>query len=369
MSRVNSRGRRRCAVLMATILLVGGLAAAGAQAQQDGPAARVGALLDQAKDLGAKGQLPTAWWDLDERYKRARDDATDDATWAALESDARRLVNQATFIEEMRRRKSGMEAMLGRFDQALAEIGALYGVAPDPELTGTAAARDLLDRLDAENLRRQVLIDSLTVNNRGLSELAGGQAAGRDSLIAALQVDVSRLRQRLWETELRAGVAEADRSAAETVLTVKQQREAAVAAVRALFTTAEAEILQTGGGDLLLRVHGLDFAVGSANLKPGQGDLVDRLADALRLFPSGAGAPGGPHRRHGFAGRQPAPLPPPGRVGGRGAGGPPGPGCGRVRHRGLRSRSARGLERHARGPRPEPAHRRGHQHRQVSHAG
>lgn len=286
MSRADSHGVRRFAALMVSIFLVGGLTATVVQAQQDGPAARVGALLDQAKDLGAKGQLPTAWWDVDERYKRARDAGADAAAWAALESDARRLVNQATFIEEMRGRKSGMEALLGRFDQALAEIGALYGVAPAPELTGTAAARDLLDRLDVENLRRQVLIDSLTINNRRLTELAGGQAAARDSLLAGLQIDVSRLRQRLWETELRAGVAEADRSAAETVLTGKQQREAAVAAVRALFTPAEAEILQTGDGDLLLRVHGLDFAVGSASLQPDQDDLTDRLADALRLFPS-----------------------------------------------------------------------------------
>ena len=287
MSRAASGGGCGAAALVAALILTAGPVAPAAWSQDDG-SARVGALLDQAKSLGAKGQLPTAWWDLDQRYGEARKGGADAATWAALESDARRLVNQATFIEEMRSRKSGMEAMLGRFDQALVEIGALYGVAPGPELTGTAAARDLLERLDAENLRRQVLIDSLTISNRQLSELAGGRAAGRDSLLAALQVDVSRLRQRLWETELRAGVAEADRSAAETVLTGKQQREAAVAAVRAMFTPAEAEILQTGSGDLLLRVHGLDFAVGSASLQADQTDLVDRLADAVRLFP---GAP------------------------------------------------------------------------------
>ena len=287
MSRAASGGGCGAAALVAALILTVGPVAPAAWSQDDG-SARVGALLDQAKGLGAKGQLPTAWWDLDQRYGEARKGGADAATWAALESDARRLVNQAIFIEEMRSRKSGMEAMLGRFDQALEEIGALYGVAPGPELTGTAAARDLLERLDAENLRRQVLIDSLTISNRQLSELAGGRAAGRDSLLAALQVDVSRLRQRLWETELRAGVAEADRSAAETVLTGKQQREAAVAAVRAMFTPAEAEILQTGSGDLLLRVHGLDFAVGSASLQADQTDLVDRLADAVRQFP---GAP------------------------------------------------------------------------------
>lgn len=259
-----------------------------AAAQDQDPGTEVARLLERAKDLGAKGQLPTAWWDLDERVKRARSDGADAATWADLARDARRLVNQAAFVEEMRRRKSGMEALLGRFDQALAEIGALYGVAPAPELTGTEAARDLIARLDAHNLRRQVRLDSLTIANRSLVETVGGRAAVQESLLTALQVEVSSLRQRLWETELRAGVAEADRSAAETVLGAKQEREAAVARVRAMFTPAEAEVMQTAAGELVLRLHGIAFAVGSANLGAGQDGLVGRLAEAVALFP---GAP------------------------------------------------------------------------------
>jgi outer membrane protein OmpA-like peptidoglycan-associated protein len=278
------------AVVVAAVfsLTLGAAVAAAADEAAPAPSAEVERLLKQAKDLGAKGQLPTAWWDLDERVKQAREAGAGPATWAALEADARRLVNQAAFVDEMRRRKSGMEALLGRFDQALAEIGALYGVTPAPELTGTEAARDLIARLDAANLRRQVVIDSLTVSNRRLTETVGGRAAAQDSLITALKIEVSSLRKQLWETELRAGVAEADRSAAETVLTAKQQREESVARVRAMFTADEAEILQTGEGDLVLRVHGIDFAVGSASLRSGQDDLVARLADSVALFPEAA---------------------------------------------------------------------------------
>lgn len=268
--------------------LVLGAAAFAADEPSPSPSARVESLMKEAKDLGAKGQLPTAWWDLDERVKKAREGNAGPETWAALESDARRLVNQAAFVDEMRKRKSGMEALLGRFDQALAEIGALYGVAPGPELSGTDAARDLVAKLDRANLRRQVTADSLVVANRRLTETVGGRAAAQESLITALKIEVSSLRKQLWETELRAGVAEADRSAAETVLTAKQQREESVARVRAMFTPAEAEILQTGEGDLVLRVHGIDFAVGSASLRSGQDDLVARLADSVALFPEAA---------------------------------------------------------------------------------
>ncbi|MBE0565345.1 MAG: OmpA family protein [Krumholzibacteria bacterium] len=274
--------------LVVLVLALAGWPAGPSPAQGQDPGAEVARLLDQAKDLGAKGQLPTAWWNLEERFKRARDGGADPATWAALERDARRLVNQASFVDEMRRRKSAMEALLGRFDQALAEIGALYGLAPVPELTGTAAARDLVARLDALNLRRQVLVDSLTITNRTLTESVGGRAAVRESLITSLQVEVSALRQRLWEMELRAGVAEADRSAAETVLGAKQQREAAVAQVRAMFTPAEAEVTLTATGDVVLRLHGIGFDVGSAVLRAGQDDLVRRLVDAVALFAGAA---------------------------------------------------------------------------------
>jgi len=130
-----------------------------------------------------------------------------------------------------------------------------------------------------------VQVDSLTVANRRLTESVGGQAAAQDSLITALRVEVSSLRQKLWETELRAGVAEADRSAAESVLTRRQQREDAIDQVRAEFSPAEAEISLTAAGELVLRVHGLAFAVGSARVQAGQDDLLARLAGAIARFP------------------------------------------------------------------------------------
>jgi len=283
-----ARGKGGAAAVGVIVLavLLASAALPGASAQEpDDPAAVVSGLMDRAKDLGAKGQLPTAWWDLEKRFKEARGGTTDAAGWARLERDARRLLNEAAFVDEMRRRKSGLEAMLGRFDQALTEIGALYGVAPDPVLSGTPAARDLVARLDSLNLHRQVLIDSLTVENRQLAEIAHGKTTAQDSVITALRVENSSLRQKLWETELRAGVAEADRSAAETVLTAKQQREAAIADVKAMFTPQEADILLTADGAVVLRVHGLDFGVGSAAVRPGQEDLVKRLARAIDEFP------------------------------------------------------------------------------------
>jgi outer membrane protein OmpA-like peptidoglycan-associated protein len=264
------------------------LAAATVALAQDEPATpyeQVRELQQAAKKAGAKGQLPHAWWDLDSRLKEARDNGTDDAGWEALESDARRLLNMAVFVDDMRRQKSGLEAMLGRFDQSLHEIATLFGVRPDPELTGRDLAVDLQDSLAARYLSRQVLVDSLTVENRRFRESLGSRAAAQESLITALQVEVTALRKQLWETELRAGVAEADRSAAETVLSRKQAREAAIDEVRSAFTEDEAEILLTGSGDIVMRVFGLSFDVGSAELSAGQEPLLDRIAASVDRFP------------------------------------------------------------------------------------
>ena len=242
-------------------------------------------LMRQAKKLGAKGQLPHTWWSLESRLEEAEENGATQDEWDSMDIEARRLVGAAAFIEDMRSQKSGMEALLGRFDQALKEIGTLYGVPLNPVLTGTELARDMIDQLNAENLQRQILVDSLTVSNRRFSESVGGRAAAQESGITALQVEVSSLRRQLWETELRVGVAEADRSAAESVLTKKQERETTINTIRSSFTAQEGEILLTAGGDVVMQVYGISFGVGSAALKAGQDALVDKIVAAVQMFP------------------------------------------------------------------------------------
>ena len=107
----------------------------------------------------------------------------------------------------------------------------------------------------------------------------------QDSIITKLTLEVSALRQKLWETELRAGVAEADRSAAETALIRKQEKEAAIASIRSSIGPGAGEVLLTPDGDVLLRITGIAFGVGSAELRAGQDVVVERIAKAVQLFP------------------------------------------------------------------------------------
>lgn len=243
--------------------------------------------MNQAKKLGAKGQLPLAFWDLEARLKDARKNGATGRQWQRMHDDAQLLLNRIEYVNELREQKSAIEAMLDGFDRALDRIATLEGVERDRLLSGGPAATELIDRLAEMRTRRQVTIDSLTISNRRLQELAGGATAETDSLITALQVEVSALRQRLWETQLRADVAEADRSAAETVLTAKQEREAQLASLRATFGKDEAEILLTPEGGVILHLYGIAFAVGSAEIPAAQSALVDKVTEVVRIFPGG----------------------------------------------------------------------------------
>jgi outer membrane protein OmpA-like peptidoglycan-associated protein len=277
---------RKSTILLLVVLLTASVATqVAAQAVDAGATTRQ--LVEQARKAGGKGTLPNAWRDLESRILEA-DAQGASADWTSVELEARRLVNAAEFLNQMRQQKSGMEALLGRYDQSLAEIAALFGLEPDPLLSGAPAAAELIERLSAASLRRQVVLDSLRVENRRLVETVGDHNEALEAQVATQQAEISTLRKKLWDTELRAGVAEADRSAAESVLTGKQQREEALAAVRAAFTKDEAEILVTADGAVVMRVFALSFGVGSAELSKGQDKLVGKMADAVSRFP---GAP------------------------------------------------------------------------------
>lgn len=275
----------RLVALLAGLALLATATVVSAQAVDPGATARQ--LMEQARRAGGRGTLPNAWWDLENRITQA-DQQGAAADWTAVEQEAQRLVNQAEFLNQMRQQKSGLEALLGRYDQSLVEIAAVLGVEIDPLLSGAPAASDLIEKLTAANLERQVALDALRVENRRLKDTVGGHAEALEAQVAAQQAEITQLRKKLWDTELRAGMAEADRSAAESVLERKKERDEAVAAVRKSFAKDEAEVVVTAEGAIVLRVFGLSFGVGSADLGKGQDKLVGKIADAVARFPGAA---------------------------------------------------------------------------------
>jgi outer membrane protein OmpA-like peptidoglycan-associated protein len=276
-------------LLLAGAALPGGTPAqpAGTDAAPADPLARARALRDEARQLGSRNTLPAAWNSYDKSLTDLAAGTPQADAVAVLELEGHRLVARARFLNEVRESRSPLEQLLARYDRSLREIAALADVTLPPTATGDAAAAHLLDLLEKQRRQRQVLVDSLLVQNRQLQELTGGRLAAQDSLITSLRIELSALRQRLWETELRAGVAEADRSAAETTLAQRQAREAAIREIVADLGD-KANVMLQPDGTVVMQVHGLTFGVGSAALAPGQVELMTKLANAVGRFPGAA---------------------------------------------------------------------------------
>jgi outer membrane protein OmpA-like peptidoglycan-associated protein len=260
----------------------------------------VGRLLDatrqnlkSAKDLGAKKHLPTSYEEIEDGLTEAEEllaagKGTPESlarVAGELHVKSQRLVVQARFVKDMREQKHSWEITLRRFDQAITEMALTTGLTVPATLSGPAAAEALLDSLSRWKLHQRLYADSLKVTNRQLERKFRTMSAEQESTVTALQVEISSLRRQLWDTELRAGMAEAERSAAQTDLEWRQERELAIREITGDFGPDEAEVLLTPEGDVIIRVFGFSFAVGSVVLQGGQDELVDKLVAAVAQFP------------------------------------------------------------------------------------
>lgn len=191
----------------------------------------------------------------------------------------------AAYIEELRDYRYGWQEAVRRYDGLARDVALIAGIDLDPALCGPDAGRAVVDSLTRRQGLVRAAMDSLALENRRLGLLQMGEGAVKDSTIAQLRAELGEARQRLWEMELRAGVAEADRSAAREKLRRQREREERVAGLVGLFTPDEGEILLTPEGDVRVSLTGLGFAVGSAWLGSRQEPLLAKLADAAGSFP------------------------------------------------------------------------------------
>ncbi len=303
-SRLGRLGSHRLNGILAMALLASSLsisspagpAVAGAGADQpdiEHSLAEARRDLQLAKDLGAKKYLPTGFEEVEagltevEELLAAGKGNTQSVKYQArdLSVKARRLRVQAEFVHDMREQKYPWEITLRRFDQSLREMALTTGLTFPADLSGPAAADVLLDSLGNWKLSQQMLTDSLRVANRRYERKYEVMAAEQESTVTALKVELSTLRRQLWDTELRAGMAEAERSAAELDLNQRREREQVIQEITDEFGPQEGEVLLTPNGDVIIRVFGFSFAVGSVELQGGQEPLVEKLVAAVAKFP------------------------------------------------------------------------------------
>ncbi len=121
----------------------------------------------------------------------------------------------------------------------------------------------------------------------GISDAGAAIKAG----VASLEADRNNLRDKLLTTNSRADsldqalalVQEREESTAAG-LRVARKRDADIRELRNLFSSDQATVIQQGD-ELICRLYGLSFPVGSAEIEPQNFLLLTKIQSALRIFP------------------------------------------------------------------------------------
>ncbi len=190
---------------------------------------------------------------------------TQAASGLAVEAagEARRALAFTTLLREARKSGATTEELLLEWEGSLARAAAAAGA----EVDFAAGPRDAAAALTAE---------VAALHER--AERQADELRERDRQILALEEEIRELDGRL------AGVTSEARAAAERLAAQARAREQ-LQRLEGLFSPEEALVLRQGD-DLIVRVHGLGFSPGSARLEPGAAPLLERLAEALALYPS-----------------------------------------------------------------------------------
>ena len=156
----------------------------------------------------------------------------------------------------------GEEAILS-LEAVFAGIAAAAGLPPAPVAGDDVAAQSLVAGTRALRTR---------------AERAERELAERDRQVASLEDE-------LRELDLKLGGASAERDRLMMSMETQRHNREQFAALQALFTPQEGTAFQQAN-DVVLRLTGLRFRSGSAKLSSASLPLLDKVSQAISLYPS-----------------------------------------------------------------------------------
>ncbi|MBZ0269711.1 OmpA family protein, partial [bacterium] len=230
------------------------------------------ALRDQAKEqkaheraaitvAGADDQLAKADAVL-ARDRYAKEDAAKEAARAA---DAyRHTLLICERVEKIEKdKKAAPEQMILEYEGQVARIAKAFGVEPQFAKGVAPVTERILAVAGEKSGQRENMASTLTKERDALS----AQLAATQKKLEAEQVRVATLEGR------------------DAVLVKKEQYDIRMAEVQAVFKGDEADVLRRGE-ELTIRMYGLAFPVGSAEIRPDNFALLSRIRQVLARFPN-----------------------------------------------------------------------------------
>ena len=147
-----------------------------------------------------------------------------------------------------------------------------------------AAAGDLVARLDEGYAKSTAEIIKYIEDMRILNQSLEQDLLEREQQIAAMGMEITQLNDEIQELDQSLGGAREERMALAQQLASQERVREQVKQVEGMFTRAEALVFRDGN-DIYLRLVGLNFEVGRAEISPINFALLSKVEDALRVFP------------------------------------------------------------------------------------
>jgi outer membrane protein OmpA-like peptidoglycan-associated protein len=269
-SRRSGRPGRIVVAMWLLAAVVGPVASLSAQETIPEVMAEAERLREAARDIDAHKRVPLTYGQADSLYAEARDLFESDPT--ASEEAARlagaaarefeRAARLAPLADSIRSGKVSAEQVLLRGEAYLGALSEALELTPRLEEGLHALAASTLDEVSALHAEHRRL-------TRDLEE--------RSAEAADLTIRLDTLQAKLAELERREAEAAAE-------LRRRQDVERRLREVRAVFDPEEAEVVATDD-QVTIRLSGLDFASGSAELDNRNAPLLTKLERVVREFP------------------------------------------------------------------------------------
>jgi outer membrane protein OmpA-like peptidoglycan-associated protein len=176
--------------------------------------------------------------------------------------EARHAIYLAQYLESQRDRRATEEDLILAMEEPLRRVAAAAEIAAEFDKGPAEPAAQVVEYLQNQQDRVQNLEQDLDERTR----------------------QVFALEQEITEVYDRLGGVTGQRQAMERQLERQEMERQRLRQVEEMFERDEARVLRQGE-DVILRLTGLRFPVGGAEIPAAGQDLMDRVQTALRLYP------------------------------------------------------------------------------------
>ena len=270
--------------------VIGGADRLIAKAEQDEAAKYALATLDKARTFRRRADSTLTY----DRYNR--DQAVISAKRAQYE--ARHASNIAQTVRSLNRNDQAWEKLMLVYEIEMNRIGKTFGWETLPFDKGPLAAADTvilsIEQLQADKQSLQQSQAELTqklstmISQLGGTAPSGGPAelAGSlESVIGKTLTEKKKLTENLASGKQELSQLSEEHKQVAAELEVRQAREAKLKKAKVILNPSEGEVLFNSANDIVLRLYGLSFDVGSATIKDDHMPLLQKIQEVIQMFP------------------------------------------------------------------------------------